>query len=253
MDCPEDENGCRRGGPPLTWRELPLVYRFHRGGSEKLDMGRARAAIRRAFGTWESVSCNGERTSLRFEERSDIRSAKPVGRKSKGKEPFGIYFRDEGWPYDDEDESLALTNQTFGMVNGYIDYADIEINTTNRTFAVEDDEEGIDLQAVATHEIGHYIGLAHSRVPTSIMVARYCQSGNRCGDDVKAARALDDDDKDAVCALYPPSGIAGVQYEPPATGCAVGASSTGTSPGGVLAGFGVLVAAALRALARRRR
>lgn len=226
-DCPTDDNGCPRGGAPLTWRELPLVYRFHRAGSEKLDMGRARAAVRRAFGAWESVSCNGRRTSLSFVEGPDIRSGKPLSRRARGVEPFGIYFRDDAWPYTRGDEALALTNMTFGTVNGFIDYADIEINTTERAFAVEDDEEGIDLEAVVIHEVGHYIGLSHSNVKDSIMVARYCQSGDRCGTDVETARALSDDDAAAVCALYPPSGIAGVRYVPEEASCSAAGAGMG--------------------------
>ena len=157
------------------------------------------------------------------------------------------------WPYDEGDESLALTNQTFGTTNGYIDYSDIEVNTTTRTFALEDDEKGIDLQAAVTHEVGHYIGLAHSPIATSIMVASYCQSGERCGTSIDQARALDDDDIAAVCALYPPSGIAGVAYEDPdAHGCAVSAAP---APAGssTLAALGVLAAMGLALTARARR
>lgn len=187
-------------------------------------MDLAREAARKAFDTWSEVRCaNGRRTSLQFEEGADITKDKPLKKKAQGSEPFGIYFRDDAWPYSGGDDALAVTSQTFGMFSGYIEYADIEINTSERKYAVTDDEEGIDLQAVFTHEIGHYIGLAHSNVSDSIMVARYCQSADRCGKDVKTARALADDDVEAVCALYPPSGIAGVKYEEP-SGCAAAAA-----------------------------
>jgi hypothetical protein len=250
-NCPLDENGCPGKGAPLSWRALPLVYRFHAPGSEKLDMDRAKEAVRRAFQTWSNVTCRGKRTSLRFEEGSDIPGKAPLASNSPAKTPFGIYFRDDVWPYDEGDESLALTNQTFGTTNGYIDYSDIEVNTTTRTFALEDDEKGIDLQAAVTHEVGHYIGLAHSPVPTSIMVASYCQSGERCGGSIDQARALDDDDVAAVCALYPPSGIAGVAYEDPdAGGCAV--STTPASGGSAAAGLGLLAGLALALAARTR-
>ncbi|MBX3192447.1 MAG: matrixin family metalloprotease [Labilithrix sp.] len=250
QDCPIDDNGCPRGGAPLTWRSLPIVYRFHAGGSEKLDMDLARDAVRAAFDEWSGVSCNGKKTSLAFVEGKDIRAMKPASKTAKGREPFGIYFRDDEWPHDDdEDESLALTNQTFGMINGYIDYADIEINTKSRSFAVDDEEEGIDLQAVLTHEVGHYIGLTHSPDRDSIMVARYCASGDRCGRGAKAARALSDDDRAAVCALYPPSGIAGVRYQP-AESCA--ASPAGMMPSNVMIGsIASLFAIALLRLRRR--
>lgn len=117
-----------------------LVYRFHALGSEKLDMDSAKEAVRRAFQTWSNITCRGKRTSLRFEESSEIPGKSPLATNSPAKTAFGIYFRDDVWPYDKGDESLALTNQTFGTTNGYLDYSDIEVNTTTRTFALEDDE-----------------------------------------------------------------------------------------------------------------
>src|SRR5690348_8386772 len=42
--CTTDDNGCPRTGPPLSWRALPLPYRFHKGGSDKLDMDGVREA-----------------------------------------------------------------------------------------------------------------------------------------------------------------------------------------------------------------
>jgi hypothetical protein len=126
---------------------------------------------------------------------------------------FGIYFRDTDWPYDNGEESLALTNQTYGKTNGFIDYSAIEVNTTTRDYRLTDEEQGIDFQAVLTHEVGHYIGLAHSGVDGSIMAPSYCQSSDRCNGSTDQARALADDDAAAVCALYPPSGIAGVAYD----------------------------------------
>jgi hypothetical protein len=226
--CDKDENGCPRTGPPLSWRKLPIQYRFHAPGSAKLDMDRAREAVRRAFQTWSNVTCHGKRTSLRFEEGDDIPGKAPLAGNGPANVSLGIYFRDDGWPYDDGQESLALTNQKYGMINGYIDYSDIEVNMTSRTFRLSDGEKsatpGIDFQAVITHEVGHYVGFAHSNVDGAIMAPSYCQSAGRCGTSTDAARALGDDDIAAVCALYPPSGIAGVAYDDPsAASCSVGA------------------------------
>jgi hypothetical protein len=220
--CTQDENGCPRTGPPLSWRTLPLPYRFHAPGSDKLDMDGVREATRRAFQAWSNVTCKGKRTSLRFEEGTDIPGKHPLSSVGPAAVPFGIYFRDDTWPYDDGSESLALTNQKYGKTNGWIDYSSIEVNTTDREFRLTDTESGIDLQAVLTHEVGHYIGLAHSQIGSSIMAPSYCQSADRCGTSVDDARALAEDDMDAVCALYPPGGIAGVSYEDPnASSCSV--------------------------------
>ena len=253
--CRIDEHGCTRSGAPLSWRELPIAYRFHAKGSAKVNRDDAREAVRAAFQRWTDVTCpSGRRTSLRFKEEDDIVATMPESPHARGAQHFGIYFRDDKWSAKDADSTLALTTQTFGLVNGYVDQSDIEINTTTETFATSDAEKGVDLQAVLTHEVGHYIGLAHSKDPDSIMVARYCQSGERCDEGKTDARRLSNDDRAAVCALFPPSGIAGVAYVDPDAGsaCSAAPSSAGLSRATWLplcaAAF---VIAALRRRARR--
>jgi hypothetical protein len=242
--CRKNDRGCIRDGVPLKWKTNPIVYRFYGGGSSKLeDDDAARKAIRRAFDAWENVQCSRGRTSLRFQEGSDIRDDKPIDQK-EAPEKFGIYFRDDEWPHQDAEESIALTNQIYGKITGNIDYADIEINTAKTSFVLTDENrDGTDLQAVMTHEVGHYIGLAHSNDPDSIMVARYCQAGNdRCKGGIDRARDLSPDDETAVCAAYEPAGSS-----TPAQGCAEAGM---TSPAEVASLFGFLFLAST--LVRRR-
>lgn len=203
--CARDEANCVTTGVPIRWKALPLPYRFHRGGSANLLKDEARAAIRAAFARWSDVVCeNGQRTALRFAEGEEVDEDKPLLPSGKAAEPFGVYFRDLGWPHDDPGEVLALTNHTFGKNSGTIEYADLEVNTGAHQFSTGEVGEGIDLQSVITHEAGHYLGLAHSRVENSIMVESYCQIGNRCAKGTVAARRLSNDDIAAVCAIYPP-------------------------------------------------
>jgi hypothetical protein len=224
--CPVDANGCTRAGAPLTWRSLPIVYRFHSKSSDRLDRDNAREAVRSAFQRWSDVTCANGRTSLRFAEQEDIEAHRPRDPHLRGADHFGIYFRDDVWAATDPDSTLALTTQTYGKINGWVEEADIEINTTSAAFATSDSAIGIDLQAVLTHEVGHYIGLAHSPSSDSIMVDSYCKSGTRCDQGKVEARRLGHDDEAAVCALFPPSGPAGVRYEDPeAASCAVGPST----------------------------
>jgi hypothetical protein len=78
------------------------------------------------------------------------------------------------------------------------------------------------------------------------MAPSYCQSADRCGTSADQARALADDDITAVCAMYPPSGIAGVSYEDPnASSCAV---SAGVAPRGGTPASPVLPLATMVAL-----
>ena len=251
-ECAVDKNGCGRSGAPLSWRGLPIVYRFHAHASEHLQRDEAREAVRSAFQRWSDVTCaSGNRTSLRFEEQDDIAAKFPATPHQRGAEHFGIYFRDDAWKATDSDSTLALTTQTFGLVNGWIDQSDIEINTANTTFATSDSAKGTDLQAVTTHEVGHYLGLAHSKDPDSIMVSSYCGGdGLRCKKGKVEARRLSADDEKAVCALFPPGGQTGVLYQDPAA-----ASCSAATAGNAheAAGYLPLAAIAFAFAAARRR
>jgi hypothetical protein len=243
-DCRKNDNGCVRDGVPVVWAKLPIVYRFYHKGSSKIgDNDGLRAAVKSAFETWSKVQCKGGRTSVRFVQGADITADKPLNKK-EASTPFGIYFRDDEWPHNDADESLALTNQIYGERSGTIDYADIEVNTANTDFSL-DGSDGIDFQSVMIHEAGHYLGLAHSTVPTSIMVARYCEDADRCNGDVDALRELSDDDRDAVCAVYPPT--TDEAAAPPAT---AGCETTPTTKKDLAGGFALVFLAS--ALVRRR-
>ena len=240
-------DGCQRSGTPIVWTSQPIPYRFHGRAPEHLDRDEARGSIRLAFARWTEVVCpNGRRTSLRFREGPEIPAAQ-----ARGKEPFGIYFRDDGWPHDDVNETLALTTQLFRDRSGEVQYSDIEVNSGQHQFALRDTDKGKDLEAVITHEVGHYIGLAHSPERDSIMTPQYCQAEERCSATTELSRDLGEDDVAAVCALYPPEGT-WASREPESSGCAVAHSPT-SQPCTTPAVSALLACAALLAARAKRR
>ncbi len=106
-----------------------------------------------------------------------------------------IMFRD-----DFEDESfglrfgvIALTTITANLVTGELFDADIEINSRDEEFSVDpmagDARDLRDLAGVINHELGHLLGLSHSRVSGALMRAAYE------GTSVPAA-----DDRAGMCA-----------------------------------------------------
>lgn len=252
-DCTVNADGCVTTGEPLHWETSTLVYRFQQRASAQLVREEARGAVREAFHRWSDVTCpNGGRTSLRFVEGEDIAEDKPIDQVAAS-EAFGIYFRDLGWPHQGVDTTLALTQTLHSKRSGKITYADIEVNTT-RHFAVDEaaPDDAVDLQAVITHEVGHYIGLAHSRVSQSIMTESYCDLGDdRCQKGRVAARRLSEDDIAAVCAIFPPGEpSAETARDLRTTEPSACSASAGRGAGSLGPGLGLLVIVGL--VARRR-
>ena len=63
--------------------------------------------------------------------------------------------------------------------------------------AFSDDEMPQVMLAIATHEAGHFLGIAHSDNRAAIMAAAY-------SDSALLSRDFNQDDIDAVCTIYPP-------------------------------------------------
>jgi hypothetical protein len=271
--CQTDKVGCVSEGKPLVWSpsQLPFTFRFHRRYSALLIREETKSAIREAFFRWSDVVCpDGKRTSLRFSEGEELDVDKPlediripVPGSTKGRRwrppPFGIYFRDHGWPHDDPDGQIALTTTDFDPPTGTIGYADIEINTANQKFSTSEltgdaSVSTYDLQSAITHEVGHFIGLAHSFVPDSIMVSHLCESTERCSRGTVTARRLANDDIDAVCTLYPSTLVqAGATDAAAPSTCACATTDVSSKPGSLVVLSIVGGVASLARLRRRQR
>ena len=240
--CQYDEYHCVSSGYGYVWPSLPIPYRFNAAGSKQFaDDEEMRAAVRRAFRRWTQVTCDGKPTSLAFVEQADSRTSLKLGVKAPA--DYAIYFRDDDWL--EEERDLALTRQDPFLNSGQIAAANIEVNTFDQTFRLADDQPGdFDLEAVLTHEAGHYIGLDHSPVRGSVMAPAYCDGQKPCPRPTEELRALGDDDLAAVCRLYPPTTAA------PKQGCGVAAAAVDRPS---VAGVGTLVFPLVVLSVRRRR
>jgi hypothetical protein len=141
---------------------------------------------------------------------------------------------------------LAITKIANDSLSGEIIDADMEINDGMYKFHYGEEAPpagSIDFRAMIVHEAGHFFGLDHSQSNVATMYATYS------GDPV-AARSLDQDDIDGICALYTdvPTWVdRTVKPEPPDDGGGGGCGAGGAVPG-LLAGLGVVLG-----LRRRRR
>lgn len=159
--------------------------------------------------------------------------------------------------WDHPSDAVALTTTTYDVNTGQILDADIELNAASFFLTTADSPAcpsgfpsqscvAYDIQATATHEVGHLLGLDHTSAPGSLM-----NVSTSSGDLSK--RTIDDGTAQFVCDAYPKG--------QPSQDCVAGGGGGGTGGPGATASDGGCSAAgadpaillALLGLVRRRR
>jgi hypothetical protein len=231
--CPE---GCKEEGLPLYWARSQLTYAFNQKGFPGLSDEQLRSIVGSSFRTWESVTCGGESSGLNFSAYTAPTPLQEGPREAEPNTNVIAHLTAEEWRarrYDSQ--AYAITAVWFNPENGEIMGADMLFNGRMDNFGVCSNQGCVagdpetDLRNVATHEIGHFIGLSHSDVEESTM---WCGA---MPNEIKK-RSLSVDDVDGLCDIYPPGG--GFRKDQAVTrsgggpGCSAGAS--GTAPGTLL-------------------
>lgn len=155
--------------------------------------------VTKAFYTWVNADCGGGTTpKIRLKDLGFVSCGKPEYNKDQPNANV-IAFHDAPWPYSDSGaDTLALTTVFFNGDTGEIYDANVEINTNQDTFAVDHAAaDQIDLNAVLTHELGHFLGLSHSSHGDATMYSSY----------MPGMVTLAQDDEDAICASLPPDRV----------------------------------------------
>jgi MYXO-CTERM domain-containing protein len=195
----------------MVWRpdQIPVQYLVQNAGSDDVSLVDEIAAFEAAFATWQAVPC----ASLTYQN---------AGMTDLGLAVDGtnvMLFIESGWTFGDE---AAAATSIFALPG--METADIAVNGEHFTWAIGPPgsaaTETLDLQAVMTHEIGHFSGMGHTMRSFDTMYFSWKPWPGQ--------RTLSIDDKLGLCSVYPARGS-----ECPAPACPADEACT-THPLGML-------------------
>ena len=208
-------DGCNITGKTLFWASSTVSFDVQQDASYKVTPDRKTfelsadgskqllltaatldSVATNAFYTWVNADCGGgTHPKIRLKDLGFVACGKPEYNKDQPNANV-IAFHDSLWPYTNTGaETLALTTVFFNGDTGEIYDANVEINTNEDTFTVGTPVgDQIDLNAVLTHELGHFLGLSHSSHGDATMWQSYMPS----------MATLAQDDVDGICASLPP-------------------------------------------------
>lgn len=189
--------GCFADGLPLFWKGACVSYSLNRVASRDVPLAVATTVVDAAFSSWNDVTCSGSQVGIVTSNMGPVECSE-VGYNTSAPNQNLVVFRDNQWPYSDPNNTLGLTTVTFNADTGEIYDADMEINATGGNLSTSNTvpSNGFDVLSVVTHEVGHFLGLAHATSSQATMFASYRPGTSQL-------RTLSSDDTAGLCAIYP--------------------------------------------------
>ncbi len=212
--------------------------------------------LSRSVATWNAVECAGTPIGYELIVLGDRTTCDGPLYRDGGGNVNSVQFVLEGWAermYDAN--AFAVTTVWHRRSTGEILDADLDLNERRGPYGICPadgcDERTVDLENVVTHELGHYLGLAHSEeVDATMYVSAVAGEVHK--------RDLHADDVEGICTVYPPGRPAGECDHTPRGGldldCQTGCCAIAPgAPGGPVWPLALFALIPLRALAARRR
>ncbi len=175
-------------GDAFAWKKNDVSWYVAANGSKDVPLSEVTSALQAAFNSWQDVDCS----YVTFSYGGAV-SANP------NKDIF-LRWLEQNWDLTVQDALGVTTNWQLNPGGG-AKKVEIFFNGASyqwTTSGADDPFSNVnDIQAVATHEIGHAIGLTHTRYRQSTMWFTTYPGES------EEARSLEPDDKRGVCFLYP--------------------------------------------------
>jgi hypothetical protein len=173
-------------GVELRWTALPMKFSIHQAPAPGVTAAATQTAVRASYTTWSSVSCS-------YFKSKDMGVVNlPQGDEN---DDVNTHVWLSSWPSSYDANALGITWTQYDPSSGKILDADTHYNP-QFTWSTTGSLSAIDVQSVATHEIGHQLGLDHSSDQNATM---FYATGN--GD--TSQRSLASDDIAGLCHIYP--------------------------------------------------
>lgn len=179
----DPSTGCSITSSVVYWPTRCISFAVQRDGSreEGISASELEALVEDGFRAWSELSCgSGESPELAAASQGPI-ACDAVEYNCNRPESNSnlLVFRDD---FQDTAAfrfgTIALTTSTVNLSTGELIDADIEINSRDEAFVVDGSSElrsraGRELRGVVNHELGHLLGLSHSREPGALMQDGY--------------------------------------------------------------------------------